>query len=238
MQPQTLNCPMCGASLRGTGPRCQHCGARLATVACPHCFGMMFTGTKFCPRCGTEASRTEAGPEPHPGYSCPRCAVLMSSVGVGDTTLCECSKCDGLWVDKDAFERLCADREKQAPLLGRASLARDAKPDAPAQIRYVPCPRCGKLMNRVNFASCSGVIVDVCREHGTWFDRDELSRIIEFMRSGGMNLARDRQKAELMEQEQRLRRVQQRRALDHGEPEIFRSSAVVAAGDLLRRFLR
>jgi hypothetical protein len=32
-------------------------------------------------------------------------------------------------------------------------------------------------MNRVNFAEYSGVVVDVCREHGTWFDADERQRI-------------------------------------------------------------
>ena len=41
-------------------------------------------------------------------------------------------------------------------------------------------------MNRVNFARCSGVIVDVCRGHGTWFDRDELSGIVQFIRGGGL----------------------------------------------------
>ena len=34
-------------------------------------------------------------------------------------------------------------------------------------------------MNRVQFANCSHVIVDVCKPHGTWFDRDELRRIVE-----------------------------------------------------------
>ena len=58
--------------------------------------------------------------------------------------------------------------------------------DFPKQIRYLPCPVCGKLMNRINFANFSSVIVDVCREHGTWFDRDELRRIVEFIRAGGI----------------------------------------------------
>ena len=50
--------------------------------------------------------------------------------------------------------------------------------DLTEKIRYIPCPICHELMNRVNFANFSGVIVDVCREHGTWFDRDELRRAL------------------------------------------------------------
>jgi Zn-finger nucleic acid-binding protein len=63
-------------------------------------------------------------------------------------------------------------------------------------------------MNRVNFARCSGVVVDVCKGHGTWFDRNELQRIIDFIRGGGLNLSRSREKRELEEERQRLRQEQ------------------------------
>lgn len=59
-------------------------------------------------------------------------------------------------------------------------------------------------MNRMNFARCSGVIVDVCKKHGTWFDRDELSHIVEFIRDGGLEASRARDKAEIREERRRL----------------------------------
>jgi hypothetical protein len=37
----------------------------------------------------------------------------------------------------------------------------------------------------------SGVIIDVCRNHGIWFDADELPRILEWIRQGGLAQARD-----------------------------------------------
>lgn len=40
----------------------------------------------------------------------------------------------------------------------------------------VACPECGQAMER-SVAGQTGVEIDVCREHGTWFDRDELGRI-------------------------------------------------------------
>jgi Zn-finger nucleic acid-binding protein len=64
-------------------------------------------------------------------------------------------------------------------------------------IHYIPCPVCGGLMNRVQFANCSHVIVNVCNQHGTWFDRDELRRIVEFIQSGGLVEARAREIADL-----------------------------------------
>ena len=40
-------------------------------------------------------------------------------------------------------------------------------------------------MLRRNFRKSSGVILDVCGEHGTWLDADELEQITGFILSGG-----------------------------------------------------
>ena len=40
-------------------------------------------------------------------------------------------------------------------------------------------------MLRRNFRKSSGVILDVCSEHGTWLDADELEQITGFILSGG-----------------------------------------------------
>lgn len=65
------------------------------------------------------------------------------------------------------------------------------------RVKYLPCPRCRQLMNRKNFALRSGIIVDVCAEHGTWFDANELHHIVQFIRQGGMTTAREFEKQDL-----------------------------------------
>jgi Zn-finger nucleic acid-binding protein len=60
-------------------------------------------------------------------------------------------------------------------------------------------------MNRRQFAGCSGVIVDWCKPHGTWFDRDELRQIVQFILDGGLNKSREREKFKLEEERQNLR---------------------------------
>jgi Zn-finger nucleic acid-binding protein len=52
-------------------------------------------------------------------------------------------------------------------------------------------------MNRVNFGKRSGVIVDVCKGHGTWFDAGELTRAIEFVARGGLEETERRDQEEL-----------------------------------------
>jgi Zn-finger nucleic acid-binding protein len=129
----------------------------------------------------------------------------MKPITIGATVVRECFKCEGLWLDVSSFEKICADREQQSAVLGAASPAptHPAK-DVVNKVSYVPCPECAQLMNRVNFAKCSGVIVDVCKGHGTWFDRDELSLIVEFIRGGGLEAARDKEKAHLEEARRQL----------------------------------
>lgn len=192
---ETLNCPTCGAPTASNATKCDHCGARLATVACPSCFGLVFQGAKFCSHCGTAVDRQELRTDvPRP---CPRCRVKLNGVQVGQVTLLECAKCEGVWADAATFNEICTDQEEQAAVLGEAThLPADDGHDID-QVRYVPCPICSKLMNRVNFAKCSHVIVDVCVEHGTWFDKDELRRIVEFIRGGGLDKARKMEIADL-----------------------------------------
>jgi Zn-finger nucleic acid-binding protein len=198
---------------------------------------MMYLGSKHCPRCGAAAERQ---PDVDPtGKKCPRCKSDLRLASVGDSKLLECASCLGLWLDTSTFEKISADREQQAAILGSATLNRslDKTP-----ISYVPCPECSQLMNRANFARCSGVIIDLCKNHGIWFDRNELSRIIEFIRSGGMELSRAKEKTQVEEERRKLR--QQQLAIDMSESSRFQKNThdiefgIASAGDLLKFLLR
>jgi Zn-finger nucleic acid-binding protein len=201
MPAEILHCPACGAAASSEATRCDFCGAALATVACPSCFGMMFAGAKFCSHCGAKGNRSEVtGGDTR---LCPRCQAGMKTVIIGSISLLECSLCEGIWVDVDSLQQICAEREKQAAVLGMPG-----PPEVPAEIekhiRYIPCPICHQLMNRVNFAHCSHVIVDVCKAHGTWFDKDELRRTVEFIRAGGLEKARAQELEQLKNEQRKL----------------------------------
>lgn len=82
-----------------------------------------------------------------------------------------CARCGGVLLDDAAFghvrEQLCARIVEQANLEAAPSRARDVSP-------LLSCPVCRQVMTRT---SVERVEVDFCREHGTWFDRDELVAI-------------------------------------------------------------
>lgn len=145
MQAQTLNCPNCGAGVSSDAPQCRYCESKLATISCASCFGMLFIGHKHCPHCG--AATATATPTELSVLKCPRCDVDMTSVTIGNAPMRECQKCEGLWLDTPIFKLICADRERQAVILGDA-FAHEDKPEIyhKEQIRYVPCPHCRQLM--------------------------------------------------------------------------------------------
>ncbi len=61
-------------------------------------------------------------------------------------------------------------------------------------------------MNRQNFGRKSGVIVDLCRDHGLWFDLQELPRVLRWIQIGGEEQARrrDGEEAQAKLRQQRL----------------------------------
>lgn len=177
-------------------------------MACLSCFGQMFVGSKFCDHCGAIAVPTNL----HEGDDlgdCPRCNMSLGLLQIASTSLRECEKCDGLWADSQTFEAICADSQKQSAVLG---FIRERTPNADmlTKISYVRCPDCGEMMNRSNFARASGVIVDICSKHGVWFDSDELPKIVGFIKEGGMEIVRNREKMELESERSRLRDEQRK----------------------------
>lgn len=238
-----LRCPNCGAAAGTDATVCGYCRTRLATVACPRCFAIMFAGMTTCPRCGATASRVEEGPAHD--LPCPQCLVVMTKVLVGTMDVGECLSCGGIWLDAEQFQRVCNDSESQSAVIRWKT--RPAPSLAPAradQVKYRACPRCRKLMNRLNFARVSGVIVDVCRDHGTWHDRDELHRVVTFIQGGGLERSRAIEREKLAAERRKLEAMQQVRARQ--SPGVVSSLAAHppdespadgALGALLRLFL-
>jgi Zn-finger nucleic acid-binding protein len=162
----------------------------------------MFQGAAFCAHCGARGARAESGTVP---TECPACHGSLQSTVVGEAALLECKRCDGVWLDAAEFERVCADQSTRAAVLHRWTES-PGKP-AEAAVRYRPCIVCGKMMNRVNFSRRSGTIVDVCRGHGTFLDAGELHAIALFIQGGGLERTREKEIADLRDEQRGLEAV-------------------------------
>lgn len=195
-----LACPHCGAGVSPTGSRCRYCQAELLVKACPRCTSRVFHGHKHCPACGTGLD-VAATATTHQDRPCPRCTHAMHARRVGDVVIDECAACLGVFLDQIAIQRIIVDRaqSRAEALLGALPRSETSALPAAGQKMYLKCPLCSTVMNRKLFAAGSGVIIDVCRTHGTYFDVGELPLIIDFVMNGGLDLAQKKEIERLRE---------------------------------------
>jgi len=122
-----------------------------------------------------------------PARLCPRCRVGLDAREVGGEIVDECATCRGVFVRRTLLPRLVD------PLDLGAEVQREFPPGHPRPVHggpmYVRCPVCAALMNRRLFATGAKVVVDVCRDHGTWFDGAELRAVVDFAAGGGLERA-------------------------------------------------
>ena len=131
--------------------------------------------SKHCSHCGARTFDAPADGDADAGadgaaaaeaHLCPRCRGALVVTAIGSAMLEECGACGGVWVDAQSFQQICQSREQQAAYVGAGSplpAPSLGAADHHDSVQYVKCPDCGQLMNRMNFARHSGVVVDVCK---------------------------------------------------------------------------
>ncbi|HTJ80899.1 MAG TPA: zf-TFIIB domain-containing protein [Polyangiaceae bacterium] len=128
---------------------------------------------------------TDRSTEPR-SWSCPGCRGALEQAEVPDGVITGCATCGGMWIDNRASQaavRAALSPAARAFIHQIGSSARTApKEEAPYRDAPAPsarvCPVCdGSLATRK--LPDPPVVVDVCLEHGTYFDRWELSQIAQ-----------------------------------------------------------
>jgi Zn-finger nucleic acid-binding protein len=164
------NCSNCGAPLSGSLLICQYCKTRQdVDLAMIH----RYTVEK-----------------PESKRICPRCHIVLQVIDLrlGEKFYIErCERCLGLFFDPGELEALLDKTVKNVYEIDpqRLNELQNVKRSSEYPLGYIDCPVCKKLMNRINFGSRSGVVVDKCRDHGVWLDGGELRQILEWVKAGG-----------------------------------------------------
>jgi len=107
---------------------------------------------------------------------CPRCRVPLSPHSAPRLVLFGCLRCGGLWLDGDTSRRVVEALDPNA-----MSAAHEASSRASVRVddtQTIACPSCARTLERMRIEAAN-VQVDCCRDHGVWFDRDELPRVVD-----------------------------------------------------------
>ena len=159
--------------------------------------------------------------------NCPRCNVQLKTLDLrldGWFLIERCDDCLGLFFDPGELEALLEATVSNVFSINRCKLDQiNTTVRSSEMVSYLKCPICSKHMNRVNFGTKSGVIVDRCKDHGIWLDGGELRHLFEWMKAGGKLLQQERQeqqkKAEEQEQARERRRKQHQPGLSAAYPD-------------------
>ncbi len=120
-----------------------------------------------------------AGSAPANEKRCPHCKKRLVTVVALDVSLSGCGACGGIWVDNASARKVLAKPEAVFADLARRAAAGASgsrgKADKPT------CAECPAVLDRVRV---HGLELDVCSDHGTWFDAYELDGLVRAMANG------------------------------------------------------
>ncbi|MGC4068034.1 MAG: hypothetical protein QM784_25975 [Polyangiaceae bacterium] len=143
-----------------------------------------------CIGCGAELGLMPLPADGRLTGGCPCCpSVSLDAFANDGGVVYDCHSCGGQFVFHDVLSTMLSRQQKIAAAIPRRLRRENPLREA---VVYRPCPVCRELMLRRNFGKVSGIIVDVCSIHGTWFDCGELARILSFVTHGGLELAQER----------------------------------------------
>ena len=157
---------------------------------CPHCGHLYSSEALECPRCPFMAEHVKGG-------RCPSCSKELVSAPMGDVVVDRCVGCGGIWFDRGEVARVLDLHTQGASGVALGELERRFPSYRSPRERHGAhaCVRCRTRMHRRFAAPRSGVFVDLCGPHGIWFERGAFERFREFVKAGGLEVARAREEA-------------------------------------------
>jgi len=176
----------CNSSDKPIDPKvsCESCGASLSVgeLSCKYCkttFDRDLSRLKY----GLESKKSDR--------NCPACDKPLKSIDleIGYKFIIErCEDCLGIFMDKQELEEFLAWAKAHPGGVDTPRLLELLScPERPwEKVVYRNCPVCAQQMARRNFGKRSGVVVDICRSHGTWLDAGELNQLIKWSNAGGV----------------------------------------------------
>ena len=167
---------------------------------CPGCGNEVLDPTK-CAVCkaGRGAASAKTRREERSHYdsrcSCPRCNEYLEEQSWEGTATLSCPNCRGTFFPGNALETVLDKLRATVDPVDADTVLREFKDrftrQLPNAVRYKGCPVCAEVMIRRAYGTVSGVIIDLCSDHGSWVDESQFAALADFICRGGDLLANE-----------------------------------------------
>jgi Zn-finger nucleic acid-binding protein len=120
-------------------------------------------------------------------HLCPCCQIALKRLETSTVNLEYCNRCDGVLISEEEFENLIRYQVNPATTFNPYYLRfiQDYPRDNRKKSQFHPCPICSEMMSVINYKKNSGILLDICENHGIWLDGGELRQIIDWYAVGG-----------------------------------------------------
>jgi Zn-finger nucleic acid-binding protein len=170
VNPRELSCPSCGAPLP--------LEAAHSATTCPFCGATAAPAPRVVERV---VERIVVAHDPQAaagGMACPRCARALEEVRSGARSALTCTRCGGVWVDKETADYLMRVSDPDFETAVRRAVGVVISVPLRERLATISCPICAQAARFVDLEG-TGQGVDVCDPHGVWFDHNEMSLFVE-----------------------------------------------------------
>lgn len=163
---------------------CSNCGGPIELGATP-------TKCEFCDTTNAPAPKevmvavpvavvhqvTQSAPAISGERRCPHCKKRLVTVVALGVSLSGCGACGGIWIDNASASKVLSNPESVF-----ADLARRAAAGASGSRGKIDKPTCAECPAVLDRSRVHGIELDVCADHGTWFDARELEALVRLLR--------------------------------------------------------
>jgi len=156
---------------------CSHCGAPIDKIPKGQTLRCKFCGVENTappdevqvpvPVQVVRTVAVESGAE----RRCPHCSKLLVAVIVSEVQLDGCGSCGGIWIDNTSARRVLDQPQKIFADLAERCAVNAQRKD---RVERPKCPACPAILDR---SHVHNIELDICGDHGTWFDAFELQML-------------------------------------------------------------
>ncbi len=179
-------------------------------IKCPHCKQATSKLSKKCVHCNRAVQSVKTR-DAHVPIKCPTCEITTHIITLADLELDHCSNCNGIWFDKGEvlkFQKALSQPVVYKKIITALNELKSSQPKS-TRTAYLNCSVCSEPMLHNVFLNSSGIMLDSCSSHGTWVERDDLTKILELFDTGKIDeLIQKSAYAKQVKLEKRLRQLE------------------------------